>query len=170
MAFVLVDSFAGLKKGIMTALLFAFAELIYTLIIFKTIDGITASSFLFVVIFGVLSYRTKKAIYFKLQPVFLGLVFGLTLIVMYFFDKPLLVMLMNKYQYAMPAEYKEMVSTPIFKNLMQKLSYILGWGFLIHAGLVAYAAYRLSNYWWLAIRGIGVYIMMFLCTFIARFY
>ena len=167
--FVLIDSFAGVKAGIISALVFALLELAYTLVMYKQVDGITLTSLGLVLVFGLLTYQTGNDIFFKVQPVLLGIFFGVALLVMQALGKPLLVILMEKYQYIIPESQRFMMLQPAFLNLLKKISLTLGWGFLLHAGLVWYAAFHLSNWWWLAIRGIGVYIMMFGAMFFARF-
>ena len=166
--FVLIDSFAGLKAGIISAALFAVLELVYTLVVYKQIDGITIGTLATVLILGFLSYKTGSSMFFKLQPVLLGVFFGAALLVMQVLDKPLLVILMEKYRYIVPENLREMMTNPMFIELLKKSSLTLGWGFLIHAGFVAYAAFYMSNWWWLAIRGVGVYVMMFVAMLFAR--
>ena len=168
-AFVLIDSFAGLKAGIISAVLFALVELAYTLIMYKKIDEITIGSLALVLVFGYLSYRSNNSFYFKIQPVVLGGFFGIVLLVMQFMDKPLLIIIMKKYQYIVPENMRAQMLHPAYLNFLGKVSHVLGWGFLVHAAIVAYAAFYLSNWWWLGIRGLGVYVMMFLCMFMARF-
>lgn len=168
--FVLIDSFAGLKSGLLAAILFAVGELIYTLVVYKTIDELTIGSTVLVLIFGFLSFKANKDIYFKLQPVFLGLLFGLVLLVMQMLGKPLLVSMTVKYQFMFPENMREMLLSPSFLEMLGRLSGVLAWGFLIHAALIAYAAFRLNKWWWLLIRGIGLYVMMFLCMLWVRWF
>ncbi|MBI2603501.1 MAG: septation protein IspZ [Deltaproteobacteria bacterium] len=169
-AFVVIDSFAGIKSGVIAAVIFAVIEAAYTVFTFGSIDGITLGTLLLVGIFGFLSFKTQKSIYFKIQPVVLGLLMGGTLLVMQMIDKPLLVLMAQKYQYAVPEEIKTSLSNPIFIGILTKLSGILAFGFILHASAVAYAAFYLSKWWWLGIRGVGLYVMMGICMFWARFF
>lgn len=166
--FVLVDSFSGVKAGIIWALLFALAELVYTLVVYRTVDEITVISLGTVLLFGFLSYKSGNSFFFKMQPVILGVLFGVLMLVMQALGKPLLVILTEKYQYLMPSELRGRLLDPFFLKFLAKCSLTLGVGFLVHAGLVAYAALKMSNWWWLALRGLGVYVMMFLSMLIAR--
>lgn len=167
LAFVLIDSFAGLRSGLIAGILIALAEAAYSLFFFGSIDELTIGSTLLIIVFGAISFKTKKDIYFKLQPVFIGLIFGAILLIMDFLDKPLLVMMMEKYQYMLPEEYRNQLSNPNMQILMKDLSGTLGYGFLIHAACVAYSAFKMNKWWWLIIRGIGLYLMMFLCAMIS---
>lgn len=167
-AFVVIDSFAGVRAGIISAVIFALIELVYTLVMYKKIDGITVGSLATVLVFGLLSYRSGSSMYFKMQPVVFGVVFGGVLLLMQAFDKPLLVILMKKYRYILPQEMRDQILQPYFLSFLKKSSLTLGWGFLIHASFVAYAALKMSNWWWLGIRGVGVYLMMFACMMVAK--
>ena len=60
-AFVLIDSFAGLKAGIISALLFAVVEVAYSVVVYKKIDEITLGSLALVLIFGYLSYKSGSS-------------------------------------------------------------------------------------------------------------
>jgi intracellular septation protein len=166
-AFVIVDSFAGVRSGVIAGVLFAIAEAAYTLIVYKTVDELTIGTLVLVLIFGFLSYKSKKDIYFKLQPVVLGVLFAIVLFVMQALGKPLLVMMIQKYQLMFPEEVRELMLSEANLRVMEKLSSILGFGFLIHAALVAYSAFRMNKWWWLIIRGIGFYLMLIVCTVIA---
>lgn len=168
-AFIILDSFAGVKAGIIAAVFFAIAELVYTLIIYKELDNITFFSISIILIFAALTYYTENSLYFKLQPVCLGLIFGVVFLVMHVIDKPLLVILTNKYRYMLPTNMQEMIIHPAIQLQLSNLSLLLGWGFLIHSGFIAYSVFYLSNWWWLAIRGIGLYVMMGLCIVINRY-
>ena len=166
--FVVLDSFAGIKTGIIAAVLFAIAELAYTVVVYKHIDKITIFTLAFIIIFACITFYTEDSIYFKLQPVFLGIFFGITLLAMQLLDKPLLLILAKKYRYLMPADTQQLMMHPAIQEKLKHLSHILGWGFVAHAGAVAYAAFNMSNWWWLAIRGVGLYVMMGICVLVNR--
>jgi intracellular septation protein A len=166
--FVIIDSFAGLKAGIIAGVIFALAEISYSLIIHHSIDEFAAGSALLLIFFGFLSYKTSKDIYVKFQPVVVGVVSAVILLVMQLMDKPLLVLLAQRYQDMFPENMRSILLEPANLILLSRLSLVLGWGLFIHAGVVAYAALRLNNWWWLFIRGIGVYIMLFICVLLVK--
>ena len=169
-AFVVIEAKAGLRAGILAAVIIAFLELLYTLVIYKTLDEITIISVITVGIFSYFAYRSNNAVIFKIQPVVLGLVFALMFIVMQFLGKPILSTMAIKYAPMFPPELKDQMKDPIFLYLLERTSFYLGGGFILHASLVAYAAYRMSNWWWLLIRAIGIYIMMVLCMILAAYF
>lgn len=167
-AFVLIDSFLGLKAGLVSAIILAAAEALYTLITYGSLDELSIASLVLVLVFGGISLKSNKAIYMKLQPVFLGLCFGAVLLVMQAMGKPLLLMFIDKYDMLMPENFQRQLQQPFMREQISQLSLVLGVGFLCHAGAVAYAAFRMSNWWWLLIRGVGLYVMMFGAVIVAR--
>lgn len=167
-AFVVIDSISGVKAGVIAAILLAIAEAIYTLVVYHTIDGITLGSTALVVIFGAWSLRANDPLYMKLQPVFLGTIFGSILVITGLMDQPLLVTMINKYDVMLPEEIRRAVSSTLFQQVLARLSDVLGIGFLIHAGLVFVAARYLNKWWWLIIRGVGFYLMLAACAFYVR--
>lgn len=168
-AFVVIDSFLGLKAGIISAVVLALAETAYSIYELGSIDELTLASLALVLVFAFLSLKFKTPLFMKLQPVFLGICFGVILLVMQAIGKPMMVMAAEKYGSMLPQEYQANLDHPLVKTMLAKLSLVLGFGFLIHAGAVLYAALRMSNWWWLFIRGIGLYAMMFACMIITRF-
>lgn len=167
-AFVVIDSFLGLKAGIVAAFVLAGLEALYSLYEFGSLDELSVASLLLVFVFGLFSLKSKNPIYMKLQPVFLGLCFGCIVLVFQALNKPILLIALSKYGSMMPVELQKNIENPLMQTMLARVSLFLGLGFLLHAGCVAYAAFRLSNWWWLIIRGIGLYVMMALCVVCAR--
>ncbi|HXW53511.1 MAG TPA: septation protein IspZ [Myxococcota bacterium] len=170
LVFVVIDSFSGLRAGVVAAILFALGEAVYTLIVFQTIDNLTIGSTLLVLVFGVLSLKANNAIFLKLQPVVLGLILGVVLLVMQVLGTPLMVLMVEKYQYMVPEQYRAMVVNPVYLKMLARLSGVLGFGFLLHAALVAWSAFYTSKWWWIAFRGLGFYVMLMLCVAYVRFF
>ncbi len=168
--FVIIDTFSGPKAAVITAIIFAIAEVAYSLIVYKKIDSITIGSLLLIVVFGLLTYKTNNAIYFKLQPVIFGVIFGIIFVVMQVADKPLLIVIAEKYKYLMPLQIQQNLTNSAYLNILSRLSFYLGFGFLIHSSIILYSVFYLSNWWWLIIRGIGLYVMMALCVVCVRLF
>ncbi len=167
-AFVIIDAFLGLKSGLIAAILFAVAEAAYTIYEFGELDWLSIASLVLVLVFGLLSFKSNNAIYMKLQPVFLGISFGCVVLVLQILGKPILLLVMEKYGSLVPAEIQINAQNPLVQKMLSQTSLNLGIGLLLHAALVAYAAFRMSNWWWLFIRGIGLYVMMGICVLMAR--
>ncbi|MFK7826923.1 MAG: septation protein IspZ [Oligoflexales bacterium] len=167
--FVIIDFAFDETSGIISAMIFALLEAAYSLYKFKKIDGITAGSIAFVVLFGWLSLETQDPIFFKFQPVILGSCFTVELLVTQAMNKPLLVVIAQKYKDLFPKNIQGNLSHPFVISKLSKLSLFLGFGILIHTLATAYAAVYMSNTWWLAIRGIGLYVVMGLSLILVRF-
>jgi intracellular septation protein len=168
LAFVIIDTFLGLKAGLFAAMILALIEAVYSFYEMGRVDPLSVGSFILVLIFGVISLRTRNPIYIKLQPVFLGISFGLIFLVMQAMGKPLLLYLVDEYQGLFPSELKPTLNNSMIRDVLSRFSGFLGFGFLAHSALIAYSAFRMNNWWWLFIRGIGVYVMAALCLVLAR--
>jgi intracellular septation protein A len=161
--FVVIDSVAGVKAGIISAIVFALLEAGYTYYTMRRFDEITMISLLLVSVFGFLSYRYDNPLFFKLQPVILGVLLGIAFLVMQYLDKPVMVIMAEKYRELLPLQMRTNLQNPMVLRMLKKASLYLGFGFFLHAAGVAYAAFYLSSWWWLAVRGIGLYVVMGLC-------
>ncbi len=168
LAFVMIDSFAGMKSALWSAVGFAILEVVYSLYMYRTLDELTIGSFLLVVVFAFFSFRSQNPLYFKMQPVALGLCFSLAFLICHWMGKPLLIVMFDKYQPMLPAEARTIFTQPNMQEMLSRASHYLGWGFLVHGGLVAYSALQLSNWRWLLLRGVGVYVMIGICMWMAR--
>lgn len=166
-AFVVLESFAGKRMAIVIALVLACAELVFSLVVYGAIDELTILAFVIVIIAGVISVKTGNDLYFKLQPALVSVATATAFFIYYYLlDRPLLTFMMHKYLPSMLAQLPA-DRQALFEGTMRVLSRDFIFWFLLHAVLTAYAAVRLSKWWWFAIRVPGLYLMLFLATFIA---
>ena len=86
-----------------------------------------------VILFAAVTYHTKNPIFFKFQPVVMGIVFGLILLGYQVFDRPLFLMLTDKYHTIFPVEQQMLFDNMEFRELLGRAS--------LYTGLV-YLAYR----------------------------
>ncbi|MCB9061021.1 MAG: septation protein IspZ [Halobacteriovoraceae bacterium] len=165
--FVIVDSFLGLKAGLFVAIAFAVAEAIYTYIVFGEIDSVTIFTLLTVFIFAWISFKKKSPIFIKMQPVIMSFILATVLITSFLMGKPLLYELMMKYKdqiiKAMPL-FENNFGNPMYIVQLKISTCTLGVFLYLHAIVTAIAAFKMSNWWWIAIRGIGFYVFLFLST------
>jgi intracellular septation protein A len=164
LVFVILDSFSSKKVAILSAMGMAVAELIFTLVQYHTIDGLTVLAGVLAVSFGYLSFRLQNDIYFKLQAAIVGAMMGLALIFYYYcLDQPLMNVAMSKYFgdkfYVLMAA--KGWSKPWVDEFMRRISRDLGWWLLGHAGLTAYTALRCNKWIWFAVRVPLLYVMLF---------
>src|SRR5688572_376961 len=129
LVFVIVDSFTGLKYALVSAVVMALLEAALSLYFFGEIDIVTGFSFLLVLIMAATSYKTKSSLFIKFQPVILSAVIGLALLISYWMGKPLLVLMMTKYQNQMPEATREMLANPLTQEIFSLSSHYLGYAF-----------------------------------------
>ena len=167
--FVILDSFLSVKIALLSAVLFAFAEAIYTYLSFGGLDIVTGFSFFLITILGALSIYKEDSIYFKYSPAILSILMCAYFLFTYYIDEPLFLVMVSKYGDLFSDEQKALFSTPIMRKLLAKSTLTSGVGLFCHGLITAYAAKKLSNVWWLVCRGIGFYLILFISFFIARF-
>jgi intracellular septation protein A len=166
--FVIIDAFAGVKLAAMSALLLAIGEAIFTFFWIGEIDIVTGSGLILIAIMALMTIKKESPLFIKLQPVIFGIILGLALVISYAMDRPLLLELMVKYKDFLPDQVKPFINNPLYIELIKMGTLTSGVGLILHALLTCYAAFRMSNWWWIFIRGIGVYIFLILSSFFAK--
>lgn len=156
--FVIIDSLFGMKKALIGALFAVALEAIISLYLFKTIDEVTITNFLLIIVFAIVSLRLKDPKYFKLQPTILSSLVALYLLITYMIGKPILFELFIKYKSTMVDLIAEnptaanMMDHPIMGEIFKIGTLTMGIAHLAHALLTCWAALRLSNWWWFFMR------------------
>ena len=166
--FVILDSFMSLKIALMSAILLAILEAIYTYINFGSLDLVTGFSLLLVSTLGALSYYKEDSIYFKYSPAILSTVMCFYFLFTYFIDEPLFVVMVEKYGSLFSDSQREMFKLPLMQRLLKMSTLTSGVGLFFHGIVTAYAAKKLSNIWWLVCRGVGFYVFLFISFICAR--
>lgn len=166
--FVVVDSFAGPKWALWTAATLALIEAIVSFFIFGELDSLTILSLLTVILLAVVAYRMKKPLYFKLQPVLMSLILGGILLVSYFVNEPLFLNMMIKYKEFYPEDFINLINQSEFQKLLTLYTRNVGVAMIFHGFVTAYAAWKMSNWWWILIRGVGFYFFLILAAFVTR--
>lgn len=164
--FVIVDLFAGLKWGVYAAVAFAVLECVWGYVQFHEFDPSSLVAAGLIIVLGFVSIRMNSSIYFKFQPVVLDLVFAAFFAYFQFFDTPFMLKYLPKIAPLFPPEQQERLMSPFFQELFGRMSGDIVYVFLLHAILVAYVAVRHSNLVWLIVRGVMIYVLMFLMMFI----
>jgi intracellular septation protein A len=165
--FVVVDSFSNMRYAIIGALCAAALELGYGLYRFGEIDEFSTLSVGLILLFGGLSIKFDNPLYFKFKPVILSSVFAATFLITYALSKPLLLMAMDRYADVLPAQMQAVLTQPQIRQVFERASLYLGFGFIVHAGAVAWVALHRSNWWWLLTRTVGAYLMLFIVALLA---
>jgi len=166
--FVILESFTGKRAALVSAVIMAALELIFSLTVYGGIDELTILGFVLVGVAVFLSVKTDNDLFFKFQPVALGVILSLTFFVFYYIlDRPLLTAMFDKYMAGSYAQISRGMPKEFFLRILTVLSRDLVFWFLLHAALIAWAALRLSKWWWFAIRVPGFYIILFVACLIA---
>jgi intracellular septation protein len=170
LAFVIIDTFFGMKAALVGAVLLSFLEAILSYHYFGYLDLVTGFSILLVIILAITSYKYKKEVFIKFQPALLSFVMGFSLIISYLISKPLLLSMMLKYKTHLPENLHQISTTKHIVDSLTIGTNVFGWALLLHSFVTGWAAIKLSNWWWIAIRGIGFYLIMFLAAIFTNFY
>lgn len=168
--FVIVDTFAGLKWGVVAALVVAVAECIWDYSQLGHVETITLVSFGLVAFLGLVSVKLNDSRFFKFQPVVVGVLLALFIAHRQFFGVPLLVQLYPKMRKLMPPVVVAMYDGPMGQRILTVFSAALIFVLLTHALLVAIAALRKGNLAWILVRGIGLWVLMAIAAVAVRFF
>ena len=165
-AYVLAETFLGVRKAVLVALSLAAIEIIwsrYSLGYFEEIGILSAG---LILVMGAVSYRMNSPLMIKMQPVVLGFVFAGILAYYQFFDQPLIYKFIPMMKTMMdPAQFRQF-ENPVIYNLLGRLCGQLIGVLILHALLVGVAAFRWSRWTWLMLRSFGIYPMIFILVVI----
>ena len=162
LVFVLVDSFSNMRYAIVCALAAAAFEIGYSFFALGGIDEFSLVSVGLILVFGGLSLRFDTPIYFKFKPVVMAAVMAGVFMVTYALDRPLLVMAVERYSHTFPQTFRNVLERPEVLGVLRRASLYMVFGLIAHGVIVGWAAVRLNNWWWLALRSVGFYVMMWL--------
>ena len=159
-AFAILDTYASLNIALIATLAITIMEIIYTIMVFGSLDTISLFSFALVVALIGLSKVKNNRTRFKLKPAILNAGLGLYLIGSIAFGHPLLQTIANKYQHLLPQQTHAILKHPHGQALLIQLTLTMGICLLIHAIIVAYAGFKMHNFWWAAINSLGLILAM----------
>ncbi len=160
--FAIVDSFSSLKYALVSATLLAFLEMGFSFYYIGKLDIVTGFSVFLIIVLAATAYTNKKGIYLKMQPTVFSAILGLAMIILYFAGHPILYEMMHKYQSALPGQYTMMMQNPAMIEITKLSSHYCGYSLLLHAAANAWAALKLNNFWWIAIRISTFYFFLFI--------
>ncbi len=159
-AFVLVDMFAGLRWGVVIAIILALVMFFWSYFYFGVVDSTTIADACLILILGLVTLKMNNAIFFKFQPVVVGVLFAAYFMYFQLFKDPVFVRMLPMMAPFLPEETREIIKEPLVLKRFAEFSAHMIFVFLIHAVLVAYCALKRSNLAWLLMRGLGIYIIM----------
>ncbi|NBO38232.1 hypothetical protein EBU99_06590 [bacterium] len=155
LAFAIADAMAGLKTGVILAIVLSAAMFAANWWMMGQFDPIGLIEPVFFIVLGFVSLRLKKSIYFKFQPVVVNVLSALLLAGFQIAGQPLLVRWAPLMDNMVPSEQKGILTSPLMLAKFATLSHVLIYPFLIHAAWVAWAALKKSNWTWVGVRLAG---------------
>jgi intracellular septation protein A len=151
-AFAIADATAGLKAGVIVAIVLSIALFAVNWIIIGFFEPLSLIEPVFFIILGLISLRLKNSLYFKFQPVVVNVLSAALLAGFQWFGQPLLVKWAPAMDKIMPAEQQGILIHPDILNKLAHVSHALVYVLLIHALWVAYAALKQSTWAWVVAR------------------
>ncbi len=168
LAFAIADMFLGFKKALIAAFVMAVLEAVWTQVTFGELDQITILSLVLIGLLGLWAWKKNSPLLFKLQPSFISVFLGGWLIISWLQKEALLVAMAQKYSHLLPSEVRTNLLHPGYLHLLDHTTLCVGIALLFHAGVTAWAAWRLGTWWWILVRGIGFYAFCFGAMLIAQ--
>ena len=169
LASVIIDSFMGIRAGLIAAIVLAIAEAIFSYIYFGELDSVTLASLFLVFLMAAVALKKQSRMVFLFQPVILSAGLGLYLTLSYLLGYPIWLDVVLKYKHLFPENFQTQLDHQFVRDIFKVLTWTSGIGFILHAILNAFAAMRLSKWWWIFIKGVGPYIFFFLSYIAAIF-
>ncbi len=152
LVFILVDELYGTSAGLIVAVAFGVAQLLYTYIKNKVLDKFTLFDTLLIVILGSISYALENDIFFKIKPALVGAILCILLGVSAF-SKVNIVALMSKRYFDGITLSDEQIKQ--FNRSLKILFFI----FVAHTLLVLYSAFYMSIEAWAFISTVLFYLL-----------
>ncbi len=140
----------------------------FDLYLFGEIDEFTILSSGLVILFGLLALRFDNAAYFKMKPAVVNLILAGVFLTTHLQGSPLLLTALDRYGETLPPQFQQVLSQPQVRPMLERTSLYLGFGLILQAAAVTWAALKLGSWWWFAIRSAGFYMMVFLVALAAK--
>ncbi len=160
-AFVIIDAFAGLRAGIITAMMLAIGVFFANQYIIGFFEWSSLLEPVLILILGGVTLRFKNDRFFKFQPVVTNAALAILLAYYQIFDTPFLQKYLPLLSHTLPPESQSVLENPLFFDAMGNLSHHLIYFMLAHGLLMTWTALKTNNWWWLASR-LAAYPLLFI--------
>lgn len=152
LVFILADEIWGTKVGIIVALVCGIVEYIYVLIKERRSDRFILADTVLLVVLGGVSILFENAVFFKLKPALIEMIFCVILGISVFSDKNIILQMTKRYMKGMELNEKGVEKMRLtFRNMF--------WIFSAHTLLVIYSAFFMSERAWAFISTALFYII-----------
>jgi len=150
--FIVVDEIWGTTPGLIVAVCFGIAQLLFTYIKDKVFDKFTLFDTLLIVILGAVSYILDNDIFFKLKPALIGVILCIVLGISAFSKLNIFALMSKRYFDGLNINEEQLKQ---FNRSLKILFFI----FLFHTLLVFYSAFYMSKEAWAFISTILFYLL-----------
>ena len=153
LVFILADEIWGSEVGIVVALVFGVAEFIFIWVREHRADKFVLADTALLVVLGGVSLLLENAVFFKLKPAFIGVIFCIILGFSAFSKNNILLMMSKRYMKGMEIDERAVEKMRISTRNMF-------WIFSFHTVLVTYSAFFMSERAW-AFISTGLFYILF---------
>lgn len=167
--FVLVDTFSTLKWALISAVVFALIETVYSFYAFGSLDWITGISFLLVGLMSYFAWKKDDEKIFMWQPVIISWVFAVYILGVKLTGTDIFVEMVTKYKDLIPPDLQPRFQQPLMQRSLAILSWTSTIAFTLHGAVTLFSAYKLNKWWWLMARGVGFYLFMGAAVFLSQY-
>ena len=158
--FALVETFGSVRAALIAAMVAALGEVLFSYFYFKEIDSFSVASVFLVLLMGGFAYAKESRRIFYLKPALLSLALGGFLLIAYLLDHHVLLDGITKYGQMFSAEQRNLLEREVMQKVLRLSGLTVGLSLILHGLLSAWAAFKLSRWWWLVISGLGIYVFM----------
>ena len=149
--FVIIDAYASARTALLSAMGLSVLLLVYYYFALGGIDATMVLESGLIVLLGLIALKMNNPLFFKFQPVAVGICLGLFLAWFQFFDEPYLLKILPRMGKLVP-EAAPLIGNPAIVLIMKRLSWQMILLFWVHAGLVAYSALKMRDLGWILMR------------------
>ncbi|MGY8826782.1 MAG: septation protein IspZ [Candidatus Latescibacterota bacterium] len=168
LVFIVLDGMGNVRYAVIGTVFAAILELLYSHFWLGGIDAFSLVFAALILVFAALSYRFNNPIFFKFKPVVIGLVTALVLLATSAISQPALLTMADRYTEILPGNMRALLADATVRQLLARTNLFLGFALVLHAAATAWAALNLSRWWWFAISGPGLYIVVIFTGLIAQ--
>ena len=155
--FAIIDSFGNQKAALISAIVIALAEFVFSYYLIGEVDWTSVVSIGLVIILAVVSLMKEDSLHFKMQPAIVAAIIGVLFLGTYLLGKPFLYEMMVKYKSLIPENQQAFLDYPGTKRWFNLISLYCGVFFLIHAAFMVWVARACSNWVWILGRMVGTF-------------
>ena len=158
--FAVVNYYRGLEAGVWSGVIGSAMLGAVFWIVFDYLDYEAVIMVVLLLVLGLISIKSKKEIYFKLQPVASGLISVGVLAWFQFFDEPFFIKFIPKMQKILHPEQLELINQPEFSQTIERMSLYFIVLISLHTILQGYTAFYSSTRTWLIVKALALPFVM----------